>query len=77
MHGRSSREVQTAHLVRPAGGVPRPARNRVIDERTPHKHEHHARQHPSPLRDSSNRKRNRNSRKHALINSEQQIRDFS
>ena len=76
MHWSSSRKVQTTHIEHPSRRIPRPAGNRVINDRAPDEHEHHARQHPAPLSHRAHGKSNRDGSKHALIDGKQQIWDL-
>lgn len=55
MNRRSSGEIQPAHFVHPAGRVPRPAGNRIVNDGGPDQHEHHARQHPTAIGGGANR----------------------
>ena len=50
MHGRSSGEVQAAHLVDPAGGIPGPAGDGVVDDGGPDEHEDDAGKHAASVR---------------------------
>ena len=42
VNGSSTGKVKTAKLIHPAGRVPGPASNRVVDQGSPYHHEHHA-----------------------------------
>ena len=53
MHGGSTSEVEAAHLGDPAGGVPSPAGDGVVDQRRPDKHEDHAGQHAATFGDGA------------------------
>lgn len=50
----SAREVQTPQLVHPAGRVPCPAGNRIINDGGPHQHKHHTRQHATSIGGGTN-----------------------
>lgn len=56
MHRRAACEVQTAELEDPAGGIPCPASDRVIDDRGPDKGENHARKHTATFGGGTNGK---------------------
>lgn len=45
MHRRATCKVQASELEDPAGGIPCPASDRVIDDRAPDKGEDHGREH--------------------------------
>lgn len=54
MHGGSSSKIEATHLEDPSRGVPRPAGERVVDERRPTEHIDDARQNPSSFSDGAN-----------------------
>ena len=76
MHRGSTSKIKSSHLEHPTRRIPCPACNWVIDYGRPNEHEDHARKHTATLSDSSNGKSNSDSREHALVNSEQEIRDL-
>jgi len=50
VHGGSAGEVEAAHFVDPASGVPGPAGDRVVDDRCPDEHENDTREHAAAVR---------------------------
>lgn len=75
MHGRTAREVKTAEPVRPPGRVPRPAGNRVVDDRRPHEHEDDAGEHAPALGDGAHGEGDGDGAEHALVDGEEEVRD--
>jgi len=75
MHRRAPGKIQSPHLIRPPRGIPRPARNGIVNHRRPDEHEYHAGQHPPPLGDGAGGQRDGNGREHALVDGEEQIGD--
>lgn len=69
-------KIEASHLVGPSRWVPSPTRNRVVDDRGPDEHEHHAGKHATSLGNSTGREGNGDSGEHALVDGEEQIRDF-
>lgn len=51
MHGGSAGEVETAHAVYPARGVPGPASDGVVDDGGPDEHVDDAGEHPTAFSD--------------------------
>lgn len=56
VHRRSTGEIETTHHVNPSVRIPRPAGNRIVDDRRPNEHKDDAREHTTSLGDSPNRK---------------------
>ena len=50
----SSCKVKPTHLVRPAGWIPCPASDGIVDDGRPDEHEDHTREHASTLSNGTN-----------------------
>lgn len=73
MHRGATSEVESAHLIRPAGRIPGPAGDRVVDNCSPDEHKHHARQHAAPLSHGTGGERDGDGGEHALVDGEEQV----
>lgn len=76
VHGGSASEVEAAHLGDPAGWVPGPAGDGVINDGGPDEHEDDAGQHAAALGDSADGQGDGDGGEHALVDSEQQVGDL-
>ena len=73
VHWGSASKVQPAHFIRPTGGVPSPARDKVVYDGGPDEHEDDAGQHTTALSDGAGRERHGDSREHALVDGEEEV----
>jgi hypothetical protein len=71
--GSTSSEIESAQLVDPTVGVPRPAGNGIIDNGCPDKDEDDGRKHTTTLGDSANGESRGNSSEHTLENGKEKI----
>lgn len=73
MHWGSTGKIEASELEDPAGAVPSPAGNRVVDDGRPDEHEDNGRKDATSLRNGSNSECDGNSSEHALVDSEEKI----
>ena len=70
MHGRAPREVEPAHDEDPPVRVPRPARDRIVNDGGPDENEDEHRTESPALRDGADSENGRDGGKHELIDAE-------
>ena len=76
MHRSAAGEIKTAHLRRPAVGVPGPAGDRVVDDGGPDEHEDDAGQHAAALGDGSDGQGYCYASEHSLVDGEEEVGDL-